>query len=178
MTGPVEQEWYGPLPGNVEFGDWSTLFSSYAFVHCASEVPCAVRVGHHTGIYWGTFFDLGPNGSVEIGDYCTLASPIISTNGRVVIGSHCLMGWGTVVSDGPAPVPPGAGRPFEEDVPEIAIGDNVWLGARSAILPGARLGEGVVVGAAAVVDFEVEPYAVVAGNPARVVGRRPPRDAS
>ena len=35
---------------------------------------------------------------------------------------------------------------------------------------GARLGAGAVVGAAAVVDFEVPPYAVVAGNPARIVG--------
>lgn len=52
----------------------------------------------------------------------------------------------------------------------IEIQDNVWIGARAVILGGARIGEGSIVGAASVVDFEVPPYSIVAGNPARVVG--------
>jgi acetyltransferase-like isoleucine patch superfamily enzyme len=45
------------------------------------------------------------------------------------------------------------------------------------LLPGARLGDGVIVGAGAVVDFEVPPYAVVAGNPARIVSWARPTPA-
>ena len=57
----------------------------------------------------------------------------------------------------------------------IVVGENAWIGARAVLLEGARLGEGAIVGAAAVVDFEVPPYAIVAGNPARVVGWARPR---
>ena len=52
----------------------------------------------------------------------------------------------------------------------ISIGSNSWIGARAILLAGARIGEGAIVGAAAVVDFSVPPYAIVAGNPARIVG--------
>jgi acetyltransferase-like isoleucine patch superfamily enzyme len=50
------------------------------------------------------------------------------------------------------------------------LADNVWIGARAVVLGGARIGEGSVVGAAAVVDFEVPPYSLAAGNPARILG--------
>lgn len=54
----------------------------------------------------------------------------------------------------------------------LAIGHHVWLGARAIILPAVTsIGDGAVVGAGAVVTKNVEPGAVVAGNPARVVSR-------
>lgn len=55
---------------------------------------------------------------------------------------------------------------------EVAIGDRVWIAYRAVILPGVTIGEGAVVGAGAVVTGDVPPYAIVAGNPARVVGQR------
>lgn len=54
----------------------------------------------------------------------------------------------------------------------IHIGDDVWIGAGAVLLDGARVGRGAVIGALALVRGEVEPYAIVAGNPARVVGSR------
>jgi maltose O-acetyltransferase len=59
-------------------------------------------------------------------------------------------------------------------VENIAIEDDVWIGSRVIILPGVTVGRGAVIGAGAVVTKNVQPYAVVAGNPARVVGRREP----
>ncbi len=54
----------------------------------------------------------------------------------------------------------------------VVIGDHVWIGARALICPGVTIGEGAVVGAGAVVTRDVAPYAIVAGNPARVIGQR------
>jgi acetyltransferase-like isoleucine patch superfamily enzyme len=49
----------------------------------------------------------------------------------------------------------------------------VFIGARAIILPGVTIGEGAAVAAGAVVTADVEPYAIVAGVPARVIGSRP-----
>jgi len=54
----------------------------------------------------------------------------------------------------------------------ITIKDGAWVAARAIILPGVTIGEGAVVGAGAVVAKDVEPWMVVVGNPARVVGKR------
>lgn len=51
----------------------------------------------------------------------------------------------------------------------IVIEDNVWIAANVVVLPGVTIGEGAVVGAGSVVTKDVEPYALVAGNPARKV---------
>lgn len=61
---------------------------------------------------------------------------------------------------------------YQPDVRDTVIGHDVWLGHDARVLPGARVGNGVIVGAGAVLRSEVPPYAVVAGNPARVVRMR------
>ncbi len=52
------------------------------------------------------------------------------------------------------------------------IGHDVWIGAHAIILPGVTIGTGAVIGAGAVVSKDVPAYAVVVGNPARVVKYR------
>ena len=51
----------------------------------------------------------------------------------------------------------------------VVIEDDVWVGARAVILRGVRVGRGAIVAAGAVVTKSVPPYAIVAGNPARVL---------
>jgi maltose O-acetyltransferase len=55
---------------------------------------------------------------------------------------------------------------------DVTIGDHVWIAYRAIVLPGVTIGEGAVIGAGAVVASDVEPYAIMAGNPARQVGIR------
>jgi acetyltransferase-like isoleucine patch superfamily enzyme len=179
MTGSrmLPHDWFPrALPPNVVIGERSWVYSSYAFLHYRSTQPCGLRIGHDTGAYIETFFDIGRDGEVEIGSYCTLAGPIISTNGRVVIGDYVLISREVVIADASIQLPGGSHRAPEDRAtstagrPTITIGNDAWIGTRAVLLNGARLGDGAIVAAAAVVDFEVPPYAVVAGNPARAVG--------
>ena len=55
---------------------------------------------------------------------------------------------------------------------DTVVGHDVWIGREALILPGARIGSGAIIGARAVVGGEVPPYAVVAGNPARILRTR------
>ena len=70
---------------------------------------------------------------------------------------------------------------WNENVPAIdkmplkgdtIIGNDVWIGQNATILPGTRMGDGVIVGAESVVGGDVEPYTIVAGNPARLIRKR------
>lgn len=54
----------------------------------------------------------------------------------------------------------------------VSIGDYVWIGLNALIMPGVTIGEGAVVAAGAVVTRSVAPFDIVAGVPARPVGRR------
>jgi acetyltransferase-like isoleucine patch superfamily enzyme len=178
----LPHDWFPqPLPENVEIGEDSWLYSSYAFLHCHSTKKLAVRIGRSSGIYHGSFFDLGPDGEVHIGDYSALVGAIICTNQKLIIGDFAFIAHEVMLADNPVAIPPtdtafpvsDASDSFIQDA-GIVIGENVWIGARAVILGGARIGTGAVIGAATVVDFHVPDYAVVVGNPGRIVTHRPP----
>lgn len=63
-----------------------------------------------------------------------------------------------------------AGHPLSRG--DVVIGNDVWIGMDSLILSGVTIGDGAVIGARSVVTKDVEPYGVVAGNPARFVRYR------
>jgi virginiamycin A acetyltransferase len=61
--------------------------------------------------------------------------------------------------------------PFKGDT---LIGNDVWIGYRAAIMAGVKIGDGAIIGAYSVVTKDVEPYSVVAGNPAKLIKLRFP----
>lgn len=107
-----------------------------------------LRVGENVWVGEWTRFDNGFLWLISIGDNTTISA-------RVDI----------LVHDGATKRSVGYSR-----VAPVTIGSNVYIGARSVILPGVTIGDGAVVGAGSVVTREVPPGAVVAGNPARVIG--------
>lgn len=108
---------------------------------------------------------------VSIGAHCTLwAGP---ATGRIVIGADALFGPEVFVT--------ASGYRFNDGSPvtqqamdeaDVIIGRDVWLGARVMVMPGARIGDGAIIGAGALVRGEIPPGAIAVGVPAKVVGRR------
>jgi len=55
---------------------------------------------------------------------------------------------------------------------DTVVGHDVWIGSEAVIMPGVRIGNGAVIGTRALVTRDVEPYAIVGGNPAGVIRKR------
>lgn len=65
--------------------------------------------------------------------------------------------------------------PSYNDLPlkgDTVIGNDVWIGQNSTILPGVHIGDGAIIGLNSVVGKDVEPYSIVVGNPARFIRKR------
>ena len=65
--------------------------------------------------------------------------------------------------------------PTRNDLPikgDTIIGNDVWIGQNATILPGVHIGDGAIIGANSVVGSNVEPYTIVAGNPAKALRKR------
>ena len=116
--------------------------------------------------------------NVYIGKYCSLETDIVIGN-DVLIGNNVgLIGkydhdyscLGKSIKDSPW-----IGDPdyqFKGKGLRIVIENDVWIGYGSIIVSGVRIGRGAIVAAGSVVLKDVEPYSIVAGNPAREISKR------
>jgi virginiamycin A acetyltransferase len=59
---------------------------------------------------------------------------------------------------------------------DTVVGSDVWIGHEATILPGVKIGDGAIIATKSVVGSDVPPYAIVGGNPAKVIRRRFPDD--
>lgn len=140
--------------------------------------PLLASRGEDVNIEHGAFFGTGDRVHLgsrsSIGINCRIHGPV--RIGRdVMIGPDVMiyaLGHQTARTDVPM-IDQGFVEPSE-----VTIGDDVWVGARSIILPGVVIADGVIVGAGSVVTKSVPPYTLVAGNPARVVRSRVAGDGS
>jgi acetyltransferase-like isoleucine patch superfamily enzyme len=171
----LDHDWFSrPLPDNVRLGARDWLHSSFAFKHYRSQAPHGVTIGVDTGLYAGTFFDLGPDAQVEIGDYCSIVGAIFATNGRVTIGDYALIAHEVVIADTDWQTPEvdpctSTSSPALQPQNSIEIGRNVWIGTRAILLGSLRIGEGAIVAAGTLVAQDVPPFTLCAGNPMKII---------
>jgi len=128
-----------------------------------------VYVGHYAILkgYYQNELSIGDGAWIGQAAFLHAAGGIVV--GRAVgIGPHACILTSThgEVARG-APIMAGA-----IETARVVLGDGCDLGIGAIVLPGVTVGEGAQVGAGAVVTRDVEPYAIVAGNPARVLRRR------
>lgn len=94
---------------------------------------------------------------------------------RVKVGSYVMFAPRVIIT-GSDHDPDQAGTPMyftrRPDLPETIIEDDVWLGCRSIIMAGVKIGRGSVIAAGSVVTKDIEPYSIVAGVPSRLIRKR------
>ncbi len=112
-------------------------------------------------------------GDPEIGEGCWIgAFTVIDGSGGLTIGRGVDISCGAQIYTHSTARRCASGRKYPDvDRAPTVIGDNVFIGASAVVLMGVIVGEGAVIGAGAVVTCDVPPRTIVAGVPARVVGR-------
>ena len=118
----------------------------------------------------GRFPELVIGNEVSIGEY----SHITCAN-KLIIGNGVLTGKRVLITDNAH----GSSNrismnqlPMKREVISkgpVIIGDDVWIGEMACIMPNVTIGKGAIIGANAVVTKDIPPYAVVGGNPARII---------
>lgn len=88
---------------------------------------------------------------------------------RITIGDNAIISDGAYICTATHDV---TSRTFALVTAPVTIKSSAWIAAKAIVLPGVTIGEGAVVGASAVVTKDVAPWTIVAGNPARVIGKR------
>ena len=124
---------------------------------------CGKNVNIERGAVFSSHVSLGDNSGIGVH---------ASLTGSVIIGKNVMMGPScTMYSRNHAfsrldiPMCEQGYQPEET----IVIEDDVWIGGHVIVLPGVRIGKGAIIGAGAVVTKDVPEYAIVAGNPARII---------
>lgn len=137
------------LGGNVSIGAGSILECTGVI----RELGEGIVIGDHVGFAQNAFISV--RGQVEIGDDC-----IFGPNVSIFSENHRF-------SDPETPIRlQGATREG------VRIGRDCWFGANSVVLDGVTVGDGCVIAAGAVVTRDVEPFSIVGGVPAKVIGVR------
>jgi len=142
---------------------------------------CTVRLGTRSMLQAKVLFDRD-GASLSVGDRTFVGSSVIVIASRVEIGDDVLVAWGCTIVDHDSHAMKFSDRKDDVarwldgkkdwgsvEIKPVTIGDKAWIGLNAVILKGVTIGEGAVVAAGSVVTHDVAPYAVVAGNPARVV---------
>lgn len=105
-----------------------------------------------------------------IGKFCQIAAGVEFVMNDANHQMNAVSTYPFYTLDGWAAEAPKRGDlPFKGDT---VIGNDVWIGQNATILPGVRIGDGAIIGASSVVGSDVEPYTIVAGNPAKPIRRR------
>lgn len=106
--------------------------------------------------------DWNEGSTLKIGAFCSIAA-----NVDIFLGGHHYSQWLTTYPFATmlAETPPIPQYGFSRG--DVIIGNDVWVCSNSIVLSGVSIGDGAVIAAGAVVTKDVEPYSIVAGNPAK-----------
>lgn len=114
------------------------------------------------------YCDYGSN--IFVGKNCFINyNCTILDNGKVTIGDNCMLAPNVSIYTAGHPLYPDLRNLGYEYGIDITIGDNVWIGGNSVILPGVNIGSNVVIGAGSVVTGNIPDWSFAAGNPCKII---------
>lgn len=132
--------------------------------HCLDNPPMHFTVEHCAEFEYDLV--IGENSGIGIR---SVIPPMVTIGNNVMMGPDCHIF--TAFHEYSRTDIPMIQQGYSERKP-VVIGDDVWIGIRTVIMPGVTIGNGSIIGAGAVVTKDVPDYAVVGGVPARVLRYR------
>lgn len=134
-----------------------------------------IKIGDNTHFGDGVKLGAAKDAALEIGNDVSInqGSFIIAIE-KIIIGDYCRIGEYVSIRDNDHewadPNTPIMNQGYR--VAAVTIGKDVWIGRSASIMKGVVIGDGAIVGAGAIVTKNVEPFTIVAGVPAKVIGSR------
>lgn len=150
--------------------DWSvTLLGGNDFFQSykqAISIDKDTRIGRNTRISAGFMGKIQIGKNVLIDDSC-----IIMAQDKIVIGNNTWIAACCFVTDFNHKYNDNTKLIFEQgyEAKPVSIGENVWIGTHTVILPGVTIGDRTVIGAGSIVTKDIPANSVAVGNPARVI---------
>lgn len=167
---------------------WQTLSDSTVEIgpqaHISNPIgPDAIKLGKQCLIY-GQILVVAPHGKVEMGEFSYLGpGATIWSMDSIRIGNNVDIALGASVYDNNSRSLSASeraesfkalreGRERHETIKHapVIIEDDVWIGFNAAVLKGVTVGRGAIIAAGSIVTHDVEPFTIVAGNPAKKIG--------
>ena len=151
------------LESNIRIEEFSGIYKgnsiptigSFSYSH--SAIPAGVKIGRYCAISWGLIIT-GPRHPYE---WATISSISYDRTSNIVQ---------SYLQDSINVFPNRDPRKLEKSMPEI--GNDVWIGQNVTINRGVKIGNGAIIAAFSVVTKDVPAYAIVGGNPAKIIKLR------
>lgn len=156
------------LESRIHFGNKKLLTLSGIQANLQIGTKANVHFGKSVSIGPGVNIIVKPNASFSVGDstYFTSDSHVEASN-EISIGSGCAISWGISIIDSNHHE-----IIYENQQPQksyVKIGNHVWIGCNTILLPGTEIGNGSVVAAGSLVKGQFPENCLIGGNPARII---------
>lgn len=162
-------------PQNIQLGERSFI-DSFVYLEGISDHPAGgIEIGRATYIHMYCVISAAYNGFVRIGNNCSInpGTQIYGTGGVTIGDNVMIAGQASIVAFSHGTMVNGVPMMQQASMAEgIQIESDVWIGAGAKVLDGVTIGAGAVIGAGSIVRHDVEPLAIVAGVPARLIRYR------
>ncbi|WP_278627203.1 acyltransferase [Thomasclavelia cocleata] len=129
---------------------------------------CGIKVGKNTKIVGPLF--IGSQVDLIIGDNCWIGKNLhIEGNGKVIIGECCDIAPDVMIITGSHEIGDKFRRAGKGTMFKVVIKNGCWIGSRATIFGNVSISEGSVIGAASLVNKDIEKNVIVAGVPAKII---------
>lgn len=155
----------------IRLGDHANLFHDHRL---EARTGAEIEIGAQTHFDEGARVLAAEGARIQIGRNCWFNGNVsLTARQEIVVGDNCLFGPGCYLIDNNHRME--RGRLIMEqdfDTEPVIVGADVWLGVAVTLLKGARVGDGAVIAAHAVVNRPVPAYEIWGGVPAKKIGER------